>query len=248
MGELSAVSGLPIKLEGSKVVFGEGMRQVVPNVRTWEQIKTVFIDKAAKPPEEFYFMYRNVMLEKDNAFWEKNNLRYDITVIPFFMVGKEFDKTLGHFHAKVPGSEYRYPEVYEVLQGTAHYLFQNDKDVIFVEAKQGDKVVIPSGYGHITINPGPEILVMSNITESNFSSEYGPIKEKHGGIYFETTDGWIKNENYENIPEMRKFSAKEVPEFGLTNEPMYPNCINNPEKFDWLKNPEKYLEIFKKIY
>ncbi|WP_437344448.1 glucose-6-phosphate isomerase family protein [Methanoculleus frigidifontis] len=57
-----------------------------------------------------------------------------------------------------------YPELYQVLAGEAHYLLQRKdlSDGVVVTAKVGEFVLIPPGYGHVTINPGQEDLVMAN--------------------------------------------------------------------------------------
>ncbi len=63
-----------------------------------------------------------------------------------------------------------YAEVCEVLAGTAHFLFQTldvagpDATMAFyVEAQAGDKVLVPPGFDHCTINPGPEPLLFSDV-------------------------------------------------------------------------------------
>ena len=52
------------------------------------------------------------------------------------------------------------------------------KDVILVKAQQGDKVIIPPGYGHLTINASNKVLKMANWVARDFESIYSPIKEK----------------------------------------------------------------------
>ncbi|WP_301664617.1 glucose-6-phosphate isomerase family protein [Methanoculleus frigidifontis] len=93
----------------------------------------------------------------------EQNVRFDITVIPPGAVGGEYVKTKGHYHPLTPAG-IGYPELYQVLAGEAHYLLQrkNLRDVVVVTAKAGEFVLIPPGYGHVTVNPGKENLVMAN--------------------------------------------------------------------------------------
>ena len=85
-----------------------------------------------------------------------HHLRYDITVIPPAMLGSEYIKTVGHYHPRVPGTNVYYPEIYQVLEGSATYLLQKVKsgeedfvmDVVVITAKKGDLVLVPPGYGH----------------------------------------------------------------------------------------------------
>lgn len=180
-----------------------------PDKRFLSEIKTVVYDKewleTVNDDIELYDMYRGVDF--------KNDLRYDITVIPSKMLGTEFVKTKGHYH---PGS---YGEVYIVLEGQAIYLMQKInqegeiEDIYAVEARKGDCVVIPPHYGHITINPGKETLKMANWVYNDFQSEYGAIEEMGGAGYFYTINGWIKNEKYKNLPDLRiEKTGKKIPE------------------------------------
>src|SRR3989344_2426713 len=113
--DLAKTSGLPLGLEESKLVFREGVEEVAPDVRTHERMLSVLKEPEEEAPSEFYYMYRNVCLENDRQKISENGLRYDITILPPFKVGSEFNKTFGHFHPKVPGMQSHYPEVYEVL-------------------------------------------------------------------------------------------------------------------------------------
>lgn len=165
-----------------------------PDIRRLYDLRSVLYDKSfTEKAENFdaYYMYRGID--------KKDDLRYDITVIPFRMFGEEYPKTKGHYHPE------NYGEMYIVLEGKAIYLLQNKEvsDVYKVEAEKGDVVIIPPHYGHITINPGKETLYMANWVSGDFSSEYGPILEKGGGAYFYTENGWIRNENYKNLPLLR---------------------------------------------
>ncbi len=168
-----------------------------PDIRLTSDLKEVLFDKNFTKDFDAYYMYRGVK--------ENDGLRYDVTMIPFRMFGVEFPKTKGHYHPD------DYGEVYTVLSGKAIYLLQKEdiSDVYAVFAKQGETVIIPPHYGHITINPGPEDLIMSNWVSPEFSSNYTPVLEKEGGCYFFTEDGWIKNSNYKDIPELRFEKAQQ---------------------------------------
>jgi len=168
-----------------------------PDIRRLSDMKDIVFDKdwaESAGDKELYYMYRGIKSEGD--------LRYDITVIPALLMGKEFVKTKGHYHLN--GSQ----EVYSVLEGRAFFLFQKGEDeiedVYAVPASKGESVIIPSGYGHITINPDAEAaLKLSNWINKNSIADYGPIEDKKGACYFYTTAGWIKNDNYKSVPELR---------------------------------------------
>lgn len=172
----------------------------IPDIRYLYDMKEVIYDQkwlATAPNLELYYMYRAVKREA--------GLRYDITVIPFQMLGQEFVKTKGHQHPD------KFAELYEVLKGQAMFLMQKCpengfraiEDVYAVEGKKGDKVFVPPHYGHVTINPGPDDLKMSNWVADNFKSDYSLFLKKQGAAYYYTKTGWIKNKNYGKVPEIR---------------------------------------------
>ncbi len=169
-----------------------------PDIRYLNDIKDVLYDTEwakTAPNLELYYMYRGIE--------EKGELRYDITIIPPQMLGKEFVKTKGHEHLG------KYGEVYLVLEGQAIYLMQKRKeniieDVYAVKAKREEVVVIPPFYGHVTINPSSsKNLKMANWISKNCKSDYSLFEELQGACYYYTTKGWVKNEKYANVPKIR---------------------------------------------
>ncbi len=180
-----------------------------PDIRKLSGMKEVLFDKnLVNSDQDFdlYYMYRGVE--------EKDGLRYDITVVPAKMLGKEFVKTKGHYHLE------NWQEVYTVLEGEAIYLMQKRaengeiNDAYFVKANKGESIIIPPLYGHVTINPSKtEQLKMANWVSPNCKVDYKPYEENQGACYYYLDSGWQKNENYANIPELRQEMAlKFVPQ------------------------------------
>lgn len=144
-----------------------------------------------------------------------------------------------------------YPELYQVISGRAHYLLQKPadngkpgsiEDVVIVEAGPGDTLYVPPGYGHVTINPGPEPLVMVNVVSRAFSSAYGPYRERHGAVYYEIEeDGqgyFIPNDHYPEPPQPRLGRPTEPASLGLeAGRPLYAQLAANPRAFTFLSQP-----------
>jgi glucose-6-phosphate isomerase len=181
--------------------------KVKPQIRHLDEMKKVLYDKKwLKTAQNFevYYMYRGLK--------KKDGLRYDITVIPPSMLGREFVKTKGHYH--IGG----FPELYVVLEGRAIYLIQKAKgriikDVFAVKAQKGDVVIVPKGYGHVTINPKKETLKMGNWVKDKGESDYRPFEEMQGAGYYFTKTGWQKNKNYKVVPPLRfQKPLKKMPE------------------------------------
>ncbi len=177
------------------------LENIKPDIRTLKDMGAVLYDKdwqkSANPETRLYYMYRGLK--------EEGNFRYDITVVLPKMLGKEFNKTKGHDHVE------DFAELYQVLEGEAIFLIQKNiggkvKDVYAVKAKKDDICVVPSYRGHCAhfiINPTKKILKTSNWSDKDGKSDYQGVQERQGACYFYTTDGWLKNENYKNIPPLR---------------------------------------------
>ncbi len=230
-----------------------GGRRKEPDIRRLYDMKDVIFDKiwlAGAENIELYYMYRDLYLSKsDLEKLREQNLRYDITIIPPRMMGAEYVKTAGHYHPRISGGSITYPEIYEVLGGEALYLLQKQdlSDVVVVNASAGDKVLIPPDYGHITINRSNNTLKMANFVARDFSSLYEPYREKGGGAYFFTKDGWIKNPQYPEVAELRRLDAPDASmlrRIGMSkSREMYP-ILKEKGRLDYLVHPDKNLEIF----
>jgi len=160
-------------------------------------MKEVLYDKEwFKKTKNFpvYFVWRGVKWKQD--------LRYDITVIPPRMLGTEFPKTKGHKHLN------NFQELITVLKGEAFYISQWGKEnkinkIEVIKAKKGDWVIMRPNCEHLTINPTKKTLVMANWLSKKCKSNYSLFEKYHGAGYYYTKLGWIKNKNYAKIPKPR---------------------------------------------
>lgn len=231
-----------------------------PQIRFLKDMAEVIMDKdwlkTAGDPE-LYYMYRDLAKnETDRQKIEQANLRFDITVIPAQMMGKEFVKTAGHNHSLVDQTNLSYTEIYEVLSGQAHYLIQKVKgeeieDICLIKAAKGDKVIIPPGYGHVTINSSTEELKSANWVCKDCLSVYDQFKKRQGAGYYLTQENnqiqLIKNPNYQKVPPIRELQPANYPELGLDKEKEMYGLVNNLEKLDFLKSPQNYQSLWQKI-
>ncbi|HEX3002393.1 MAG TPA: glucose-6-phosphate isomerase family protein [Methanoregula sp.] len=224
-----------------------------PSVRTAEELRDVLAspDCACKGPA--YYMYRDVARSAGDRAWMKSRkIRFDITVIPPRTLCGEYIKTKGHYHPDDPSGT-GYPEIYEVLAGEAHYLIQTSdcSDIVLIAARAGDVVVVPSGYGHVTINPSKRsMLEMANIVSSAFVSDYRGYESMHGAAYYEMeTGGLIKNNAYPQHTNLRIVQARRITEISDTlTDPLYQLIQNRAPVLDFLNYPEKYETLFCDLY
>ncbi len=224
-----------------------------PSVRTVGDLENVLAVRPSGLSSEtpLYYMYRDLYKTHGDHEWLiRHHLRYDITRILAGVLNGEYTKTKGHYH---PLNEVgvAYPEVYEVLSGYAYYLLQcrDHTDVIVVAARAGDVVLIPSGYGHVTINPGRGELIMANLVSTDFQSEYGEINEMHGAAYYYMKDeGWVANPCYGKPIPIYTLLPSAIPEFGLLHGRTLYEMVGTSDILDVMNHPEKFMDAVGRFY
>lgn len=210
-------------------------------VRTAEDMKPFlrYADCFGNNNPILYYMYRNL----DKKEYKKSGtdkveiIRFDETLIPPKDMNGEPVKTAGHFHPK------EFSELYEVIQGQAVYILQTEgkspSDVVAVHASKGDVVLVPPGYGHVTVNPSKtENLLMANLVSCSFESDYSLYKKLRGAAYYYDISGrFVPNENYAHLPEIRRM--KPSPNF----KPDIFKLLNGKADLSFLSDPKKAAKL-----
>jgi glucose-6-phosphate isomerase len=259
MEELRA-SGLPIFFDeaGGKLIFEDGLSCAGSSDKYAGGMRGLLMDERNLDEKEYYYTaYRDIVFEKDRPMFAKYGFRYDITLIGGGAINGERKKTSGHYHGYIEGKKFSYPEVYEVLSGTAVYILQKVPnfeaegepeidELLAVTVREGQAIIIPPLYGHCSINAGDGPLIFSNIAVANCPLNYDAVKKKHGlASYLVERDGlrYARNPNYKNAPDIKPASPAENPSLGIEfGHPTYGVFVKKGEKFDFLLNPEKYLD------
>jgi glucose-6-phosphate isomerase len=221
-----------------------------PQQRDVEEIRQVLAIPECPCSGSLYFMYRDLArTEEDRAWLSTHALRYDITRIPPLTLCGEYVKTKGHYHPLSP-SGVGYPEVYEVLQGEAHYLLQDRdiRDVVLIFAREGEKVIIPPGYGHVTINASTRTLLMANLVSSLFSSDYSPYEERHGAAYYMMLgEQMVKNSHYPAVPPLRSRRPSYSTALGIVEGITLYQLVEERGDLSFLNRPERYTRLFREL-
>ena len=246
------------------MVFGEGLRYETLLVRDFSAMRNYLQDPASTyGRREVYRVYRAVALAADTEVIAAAGLEYDVTVIPPGKIGREFVKTLGHYHPLKEGTRVRFPEVYEVISGKAFFLLQSASEdlerlerVYLLEAERGDKILIPPGYGHVSINPGTEVLVLANWQKRGMSGLYEPYEAHNGAAYYVLESERLQasgqtsreleftpNLSYNYLPELLRGKPRELSQYDLRLAlPTYFTATKNLQSLDFLVNPENHLD------
>lgn len=253
MINLEPTIGLPVMLhDNNRLEFGEGVDVEKISERTFGDLIPVLKDGAKLSDEEkqktAYLMYRGVCRTSDSEKIKSKNLRFDLTVIMPGEIGDEYIKTFGHYHPKKPGTAVEYPEYYFVAYGKAKYLMQKDEetpsDILVSQVGTGEGIIMPSGYGHITINITDKPIVMANWVANSFVSDYENYEEQHGGVWYlaerRGKGEWEADKNYENTVSPRE--VRPVPRAleMMAGQPVYAMIDNL--NMDFLVNPENHID------
>lgn len=166
--------------------------------RKLTEMKEVLMENIISGPFETYFVVKNPS--------------QNITILLPDLLGKEFNKTYGHYHKP------HYPEKYTLLYGEGAVLMQklknaNDyfgdvEEIKFTKLNLNEEFLIPEGYGHILVNLGNTLLITrDDWNDKNAEHMYEPIAVKKGmGYYVIRGDGgkveFIKNKNYKDLPDL----------------------------------------------
>ena len=111
-------------------------------------------------------------------------------------------------------------------------------DVVIVDGKKGDVLLIPPDYGHVTINNGEEDLVMANLVYDGFSSVYGDFKSNRGAAYYYLKSHEIaQNTNYIVNKNERVIARDFNEKVGFQANDLLKELQQDPEKFRFLETP-----------
>ncbi len=251
--DLREATGLPISLtEGGRLICDEGVKCEEVSERTPEQVKPFLLDPNSVPDGgALYVMHRDVYAREHREELLRAGLRYDITCIRPGILGEEHVKTVGHYHPRKPGSDVTYPELYEVVCGQAIFLLQKpgggagDRIVRFIAvwAQTGDKVVVPPGFGHVTVNPGDTWLVLANWVARGFSSLYDEFRSLRGAAYYclaGEPPALRKNDLYAAVPAPERLVGTQLWGLDLSpDRPIYTQFLESSERFRFLTRPEE---------
>ncbi|MCQ8894287.1 MAG: glucose-6-phosphate isomerase [Methanolinea sp.] len=218
-----------------------------PEVREIGDLRAVLRDPGCNRHGPAYLMFRDIArTPEDRAWLSSHGLRFDVTCIPPADFCGEYAKTKGHYHPHNPSGT-GYPEVYQVIAGVADFLLQSEdlKHVVLVRSGEGETVLVPPGYGHVTINWGEDELVMANIVASVFASDYRFYEEHRGAAYYELVTGELeKNPRYPPLPPIERTSARSRKPGPWFFGPLYERVTARDERLFSLVHPERFPELF----
>jgi glucose-6-phosphate isomerase len=140
-----------------------------------------------------------------------SSLRFELTSLRGGTVGAEYVKTIGHVHDRAPDG-LGYPEAYEVLTGRALFLlFRVANPVaeagstrsasalcVLIDVEPGERLLIPPGWHHVTINLGVEAMVFADVVARAVVPDYSLLRSRAGAPLFVGPDGIWRNPRFDS--------------------------------------------------
>ena len=112
-------------------------------------------------------------------------------------------------------------------------------DAMIVKAKEGDVVLLPPGFGHVTVNDGDDALVLGNLVYDRFEPMYDEYDENHGAAFYILKGGEIEQNGSYIIRVSDRLSAAELnARYGFTCKDILGEVDETPEKFTFLEKPK----------
>ena len=260
MIDLAPTSGLPLTLDDADPRLPLRLRgELQPGHlvgRSLAELRQSLADPNAVGPDPAYWMYNGVARFSAADARGAYNWRYDLTVLPPGRLGEEYLRTAGHYHPIPEGKTAAWPEVYEVLHGSALFLLQRVDDhlagplemrveeFIVLLAHAGEKAMLPPNYGHWTVNVTDGPLVVCNWICADFESHYEPAVQTRGPCCYVVAgeDGprYERNPHYAHPPaELRHARPLDAPQLGLRpGQPILTALLREPDIWRYVCNPD----------
>jgi glucose-6-phosphate isomerase len=247
MIDLALASGLAISLDTDTGVLslGDGVAAEGTGSRTIGELRDVLADEFAasgRDNEVAYWLYRGVHRDGDNAILAPHGLRFDLTVTMPGDVGGEFIKTAGHIHSTAADGV-GYPEIYDVLHGDAVFVLQFPEPlrVVIATCATGERILIPPGASHLTVNVGQVPLVVADLVAIESQNDYGDFRIRRGAALHIVRHGggWTErvNPEYDQAPTWSVLDGSRIGEFGTCTRPTYSDAIADISRYDYLTAP-----------
>jgi glucose-6-phosphate isomerase len=257
--DLGPTSGLPLTLDEGDAGLPLRLRgDLQPGrliTRSLGELQPALADPHAEGPDPAYWMYNGVAHFAACDGRGAYQWRYDLTVLPPGRLGAECLRTMGHYHPLIPGADLAWPEVYEVLHGSALFVLQRADDhraapaevriddLIVVRAEAGEQAMLPPNYGHWTVNATDGPLVIANWIAAGFESDYEPAQAARGPccrvLAGEDGPRFSANPRYAHPPAaLRHGRPVDVPELGLVaGRPIFGALLREPDVWRYVCDP-----------
>jgi len=254
--DLAAIAGLPVTLDPETLTldFGDGITTDPLAQRRIEDIRPMLPDPEASGPDPLYSIYMDIRPPGLVHDLHARGLGYGAVVDSPGRIGGEFVRSQGHIHSSPPGTTTPYLEIYEFWHGTGAVYLQdaarpNLTDVMLVDVRAGDKLIIPPGWVHVVVNSGPTALAFGALYATGAELLYGPLRAMNGTAWAVLADGtFAANPRYDDPPRPHRTRAREYSEYGVTRDrPLLAAFADDHALYDYVVRPEAFPEVWETV-
>jgi glucose-6-phosphate isomerase len=253
MIELSPFAGFSVKLDPQALTlsFDPGTTTAPPTVRRLDEVRPLLRDPLAEGPDHLYTIYMDIRVPGSAGELRSRGLGYGAVVYNHGSLGREAVRSQGHVHSASPVAGIAYSEIYEFWHGHGLVYMQDSatgdvSDVIVVEALPGDKVVIPPGWPHATVNVGDGPMAFGAVYALEAQLLYEPLRKLQGTAHYVLADGTLEpNPRYRKVPPARRQAPHEIPEHGIGRG--RPALSGELGLLELVSRPERYPAVFERL-
>lgn len=241
--------------EDMRFEYEEGVFGPEPELRRLDDIRQSLRDPGCEGSDPVYSIVMDVGRDLHRAELINRMLLFGVVAYASGQLGDEPVRSQGHIHAIAPHCGWSTPEMFEIWEGQAIIYAQewaeNDPGrCVAINAKPGDKVVVPPNWAHAVINADPQRrMVFGAWCDRQYGFVYDQIRKRGGLAWFPIVDQgesihWESNPAYEPSAISIR-DARLYPELGLKPElPIYEHFARNPESVQWVSEPAKYVHLW----
>jgi glucose-6-phosphate isomerase len=236
------------------LAFGKGVTTAPATVRRLDEVRAVLEDPNAVGPEHLYTIYMDVSAPGVTDALSRRDLGYGAVVYNHGTLGRELLRSQGHVHSTSPETGVAYSELYEFWLGRGLVYMQSSvedevDDVIVIEVGPGDKVAIPPGWAHATVNRGDGPMVFGAVYAPAAELLYEPLRRRRGTAHYVLTDGTLEpNPSYRRVATPRRTSPHVFPEQVIEpGEPALAALARDESALDFVSHPEAFPGLWARL-
>lgn len=257
--------GIPFYLDEKnyEITFDNNIQAEMIKSKKLNEMEHLYDDGSLieKSDLDAYTFYSNIFTKDYREVFERFNYTNGITILKPNSLTDECEKNSGHYHMTKENQTNPNMECYEVLHGTAVFILQKAKNLdddilsleqcIIVIANENEKIIVPPHYGHCVVNVGDGPLIFGNLA-APCPLNYDVINDNSGFFTYvhkiEELVVLTPNLNYKYDRKIKIVKPLEAKHLGIDfNKSLNESFILDPKKFDYLDNPDQYIEEVEKL-
>ena len=233
------------------LAFDEGVTTAPAQVRRLDEVRGLLRDPQCAGPDHLYTIYMDIQVPGKAEALRAQGLGYGAVVYNHGALGREALRSQGHVHSVASDTGVAYSELYEFWHGRGLVYMQDAAtvdvtDVVVVEAGPGDKVAIPPGWAHATVNVGDVPMAFGAVYALEARLLYDPLRALQGTAHYVLADGTLEaNPRYRSVPAVRRTLPHRIPECGV--EPGRPALAGDLARLDFVSRPERYPALWPRL-